>query len=47
VLFNARTADWAEIPMRTNSTLLSTVVDSAQNGMTSCRVTALVIRGVT
>ena len=47
VLSSPRKADWAETPTSTNSALLRTVVDSAQNGMTICRVTAPVIRGVT
>ena len=47
VLFNSRKADWAETPISTKSALLSTVVDSAQNGTTIWRVTAPVIRGVT
>ena len=42
-----RNADCAESPISTNSELLSTVVASAQNGMTICRVAAPVIRGVT
>ena len=46
-LFNERKADCAEIPISTKSALLSTVVDSAQNGMKICRVTAPVIRGAT
>ena len=32
-------ADWAETPIRTKSTLLSTVVDRAQNGSAIWRVT--------
>jgi hypothetical protein len=47
VLFSPRNADWAEIPTRTKSELLSTVVDRAQNGTAICRVAALVIRGAT
>ena len=47
MLFSSRKADCAERPTSTKSALLSTVVDSAQNGMTICRVAAPVIRGVT
>jgi hypothetical protein len=47
VLVSPRTADCAEIPTSTNSALLRTVVDSAQNGMAICRATAPVIRGAT
>ena len=46
-LLKPRTADWAETPTSTNSALLCTVVDSAQNGMAICRVTAPVMRGAT
>ncbi len=46
-LVSPRNADCAERPTSTKSALLSTVVDSAQNGMMICRVAAPVIRGVT
>ena len=47
VLSSVRYGACAEIPISTNSALLSTVVDSAQNGRAICRVAAPVIRGVT
>ena len=47
VLFNSWKADWAETPISTKSALLSTVVDSAQNGRAIWRVRAPVMRGVT